>query len=233
MHYLQYLEQLHEIVQPSIYFEIGIRRGASLRLGRKTVIGVDPSYKIEHEISNDAHLFSQKSDDFFKGNALRDLLGNKGAIDLAFIDGWHNFEFALRDFMNTERHAHKNTVIAFDDVRPRTELEAARSPNGGAWTGDIWKVAVCLQKYRPDLRLTLVRTIPTGLLIVQKVDPRSRVLWESYDAIEREFIADDYPLMPSQKYFDSFVDPGCTLNTFRTERVAKLPEALPRKTGGL
>lgn len=208
MHYLKFLEALHEIINPSVYFEIGIRRGASLALARKMAIGVDPSYQIEHQLTEDNHLFRQKSDDFFSASTLRDLLGAKRNIDLAFIDGWHNFEFALRDFMHTERHSLKGSVIVFDDVRPRTELEAVRVPHGGAWTGDIWKVGVCLKKYRPDLHLTFVGTQPTGLLMVRNLNPKSKVLLDSYDAIESEFLDEAYPLMPPKDYLDAFVLPS-------------------------
>jgi hypothetical protein len=215
MHYLKFLKALHEMLNPAVYFEIGIRRGASLTLARKMAIGVDPSYQIEHALSEDNHLFRQTSDDFFAGAKLRDLLGANRHVDLAFIDGWHNFEFALRDFMNTERHSQQSTVFVFDDVKPRTELEAVRVPHGGAWTGDIWKVGECLRKYRPDLNLMFVGTQPTGLLVVQNPNPKSEVLTNSYEAIEAEFLRESFPLMPSKAYLDAFISPSLALDALR------------------
>ena len=47
-------------------------------------------------------------------------------LDLVFVDGMHLFEFALRDFMNVERHADWWSVIVFDDILPRDVDEAAR-----------------------------------------------------------------------------------------------------------
>ena len=47
-------------------------------------------------------------------------------LDLAFIDGMHLFEYALRDFINVERFADWSSVIVFDDMLPRNVDEAAR-----------------------------------------------------------------------------------------------------------
>ena len=43
------------------------------------------------------------SDDFFASHDLAQVLGGR-PVDLAYIDGMHQFEFALRDFMNLERY---------------------------------------------------------------------------------------------------------------------------------
>jgi len=210
MHYLKFLASLHEILRPRVYFEIGIRKGASFTLSSARSIGVDLGYDIQFPLPPDHVLFRQKSDDFFAGPQMEQALGG-ARVDLAFIDGWHNFEFALRDFLNLERYCHPSSVVVFDDVRPRNEDEAVRNPHGRAWTGDVWKVAPCLEKYRPDLRITYVGTIPTGLLMIERLDPASRVLGEAYGAIEAEYLAADHPLMPPQEMRDRFVKPALTL----------------------
>ncbi len=70
-------------------------------------------------------------------------------VDLAFIDGMHWFEFALRDFMNIEQRSHPATVVVFDDVFPAHPMQAQRERATRVWTGDIWKIAGCLRRFRP------------------------------------------------------------------------------------
>jgi hypothetical protein len=103
--------------------------------------------------------------------------------DLAFIDGMHLFEFALRDFMGVEAWGNSRTVVVFDDVLPRNQKEAAREQCPGDWTGDVWKVYNILRLYRPDLELRLVNTFPTGTLAVWNLDPGNQILHDSYDVI--------------------------------------------------
>lgn len=210
MHYLKFLEALHAQIQPRVYLEIGIRKGASFTLSKCRSIGVDPAYNIEFPLPADSHLFRAKSDDFF---ASRDAVAalSVDPIDFAFIDGWHNFEFALRDFFNTERFAKPGAIVVFDDVRPRNETEAVRLPHGGAWTGDVWKIIPCLERYRPDLELICVGTIPTGLLVVRQLDPSSTVLSENYDTIFHEFVESQDTLLPPPEVLERFQSPHAAL----------------------
>ena len=52
-------------------------------------------------------------------------------------------------------------------------------------------------KWRPDLDLQSVATSPSGLGVICRLDPDSRVLGEHYDAIVAEFI-DQVPPVTSQ-----------------------------------
>ena len=72
-------------------------------------------------------LFRTTSDEYF---ARPDPLAPLGGLpfDLAFIDGLHLFEFALRDFINAERGSRPGAVILFDDILPRKVVEASRGP---------------------------------------------------------------------------------------------------------
>jgi hypothetical protein len=55
------------------------------------------------------------------------------------------------------------------------------------WTGDVWKAVFVLLRYRPDLRLTVIDARPSGLVLVEGLDPRSRVLDDNAERIAAEF----------------------------------------------
>jgi hypothetical protein len=224
MEYIEFMMALHAILAPKFYLEIGVRRGRSLRLAQCASIGVDPAYDLDYEPRPDTKLFRGKSDAFFASGAIEEVLGSR-AIDLAFIDGWHNSEFALRDFINTERYCHPDGAIVFDDVLPRNEDQAVRKPHGRAWTGDVWKIVDIFQRHRPDLKLIYVDVQPTGMLIVQGLDPVSRVLSDAYEIIERELTDANGPLMPPISYGEQFINPSAAL-----KQIAKTASNAPALT---
>ena len=142
MRYLSFLRKVHRLLAPERYLEIGIRSGTSLALARCRAVGIDPTFAIDAKVDCDLALFRTTSDEYF---ARDDQLGPTGGepFDLAFIDGLHLFEFALRDFINTERHCSAKSLIIFDDVLPRTVDEAARVRHTAAWTGDVFGSSPC------------------------------------------------------------------------------------------
>ena len=125
------------------------------------------------------------SDDFFREVAAEAVT----APDLAFIDGMHLFEYALRDFMHIERMAKPGTLVVIDDIHPSHPAQAERERRTRVWTGDIWKLHECLAQVRPDLVLIPLDTAPTGLLLVAGLDPDNRVLWNQYNPIVRRYSA--------------------------------------------
>ena len=175
----QLLQFLHETLQPRTYLETGVSTGSSLALSRTKSIGIDPAFRIDKAIQCDVKLVRAGSDEFF---ARPDPLAhfNGVPIDLAFIDGMHLAEFALRDFMNIEKFMASTGVILFDDMLPRNALEAARDRQISAWTGDVFKVLAILAKQRPDLTVIPLNTAPTGTVLVLGADPSSTVLDRSY-----------------------------------------------------
>jgi len=190
MHKHALLAQLHQVLQPRTYFEIGVDQGQSLTLSRARTVAVDPAYRITRSIQCDVRTFLQTSDDFFAGS---DGFAHFGElpVDLAFIDGMHLAEFALRDFMNTEKHMSPGGVIILDDMLPRNSLEAQRIRRTVAWAGDVYKVHTVLRKYRPDLTILPVNTEPTGSYLVLGLDPTSTVLDEVYEQVLPELSAPD------------------------------------------
>jgi len=192
--YLQHLSGLHMLLRPTTYLEIGVHTGLSLHLAQPPTqaFGVDPDSRIgDPQFAAPTQLFAMTSDAFFAvehaGNALRG-----AAIDLAFIDGLHLFEQALRDFINVERHAAPHGVIALHDTLPVTAASAAREPIDGLWCGDVWRILPCLGKWRPDLHVASIPAPPSGLTVATRLDPASRVLEAHYDAIVAEFLAYPY-----------------------------------------
>lgn len=175
------LVQLHALLAPRTYLEVGVNTGASLALSRARSIGIDPAYKVSAELHCDVQLVRAGSDEFFaRPDAAQHFRGVP--LDLAFIDGMHLSEFALRDFMNVEKLMAPTGVVVLDDVIPRSVLEAARDRLTNPWAGDVYKVVDILREQRPDLTVIPVNTSPTGTAIVLGLDPTSTVLAENYQA---------------------------------------------------
>lgn len=213
----EFLRELHRAVRPRNYLEIGVNDGRSLALSRVPSIAVDPAFRVTVPIRCDVQLARATSDDFFAApDPLRHLTGGRNpwrnlrrgrplfdrwrggtTLDLAFIDGMHLFEFALRDFMNVERFSRWSSVIVFDDMLPRNEDEAARDRHTGDWAGDVYKMIPVLREHRPDLVAIPVDTTPTGVLVVLGADPASTVLRERHDEIIARWVVPDPQDVPS------------------------------------
>ena len=193
----QLLTDLHQQLQPRTYLEIGVHAGSSLALSRTRSIGVDPAYTITKEIACEVQLHRTTSDEFF---ARPDPVAffDGVPIDLAFLDGMHLSEAALRDFMNVEKHMSPAGVVLIDDMLPRNALEASRERRTAAWAGDVFKVADILRTYRPDLTIIPVNTSPTGSVAVLGLDPTSRVLDDNYAAVLVACLAPDPQVVPEE-----------------------------------
>jgi len=198
--YLDLLAAIHAHLRPRTYVEIGVADGASIALALPgtRAIGVDPAPRIAKPLGPYVSIRAMKSDDYF---AAHDVAGDLGGlpIDLAFIDGMHQFEFALRDFINIERHCAPRSTILIHDVYPVTRLSAEREQHTGFWSGDIWRLVLILRKHRPDLSLNVIATGPTGLAVVRRLDRGSTVLSERYEDIVREYLALDYSVLDADK----------------------------------
>lgn len=196
MDYLRFLRGVHELIEPDTYLEIGVHNGSSMSQSRCLSVGIDPAFAITRELNCPVRLFRTTSDEYF---ARPDPLAPTGGvrIDFAFIDGMHLFEFALRDFINVERVCSPRSVVVFDDVLPRNADEAARKRHTYFWTGDVYPLIEVLARYRPDLTVVPVSTMPTGLLLVLGLDPENTVLADNYQRIVDEFRRPDPQVVPA------------------------------------
>jgi hypothetical protein len=178
--YLEVLRAMHLTLEPGLYVEVGIRHGKSLSMAVGPAIGIDPAPEITVPLAGQVQVFTKTSDDFFTQDADNAIAQ---PVDLAFIDGMHWFEFALRDFMNIERYCQSTSLVVFDDIFPSHPLQAARNRQTRVWTGDIWRIVECLRRFRPDLVLVAIDTYPTGLLLVTGLDNRSHGLADHHQQI--------------------------------------------------
>ena len=187
--YLTVLSDLHQSRRPRTYLEIGVFRGDGLRLASADTlsVGVDPEPVLAVEDEDRWHIEEMTSDDFFAGSRPRELFGSR-PVDLVFIDGLHLFEYALRDFFNAERLAGPESLIVLHDVLPIDPVTASRERTTDDWTGDVWKLVLCLLDRRPDLDLSIIDVPPSGLCLVRGVNPEDTTLKCCYEAIVEQYV---------------------------------------------
>ncbi len=178
--YLVWLGRFHAELEPKTYLEIGVDAGRTLSLARPPTlaIGVDPAMPASPPpFAAPTRTFAMESDAFF---ALPDVAARLGhaPVALAFVDGLHLFEQALRDFMHVERHAARGSVVLFHDCLPLDQATSSRERSTAFWTGDVWKLLPILLEHRPDLDVFVIPAYPTGLGVVTRLDPSSKVLGE-------------------------------------------------------
>jgi tetratricopeptide (TPR) repeat protein len=231
--YREVLRRLHERLRPRTYLEIGVEHGATLQLAvhSQLVCGVDPvPRRIPHRLPAGTRLFHVTSDAFFASEAPGELFGNE-PLDLAFIDGMHSFEFTLRDFANVERWCHAGSTVVLHDCLPVAEVAASRERQTSFWVGDCWKALECLLRERLDLRISVVPCHPSGLVLIQRLDPGSRWSAERLATLHQQYLSlpcpdsfkgwpSHYPLVSNHdpelnRFISSLVAPGSSAGAHR------------------
>jgi hypothetical protein len=208
-----YVRWVHEVIRQRNarnYLEVGVRAGLCLAGVDCPAIGVDPNFLFDRNPVGKKrvlHLFQMTSDEFFEQYDPTAIFG--APVSVAFLDGLHQFEYLLRDFINTEKHCTRNSLVLLDDCLPRNieMTERIHAPAdrldkeiAGWWTGDVWKVVSILREFRPDLRLTPVDVQPTGSIGVSNLDPTSTVLEDRYFEIVDRYHALDL----TEEVFDAY-----------------------------
>lgn len=202
-HYLEVLDAVEAITKPDLYLEIGSRSGTSLARRKCSFVGVDPEFKIEAPVYNagrQMHFMQMTSDDFFDSGFLSKL----GLTpQMAFIDGMHLFEFALRDFINAEKVMDRGGLVFFHDVLPFNAGMTSRTyVTGTPWTGDVWKTILALVETRPDLRIDVISAAKTGLACVRGLKGADAPWKASHDEIMARYLGLGISSYGIQSYLD-------------------------------
>ena len=207
VNYYNFLGALHQTMLFDWYMEVGCRSGQSFAPVRSKTIAVDPFFRAEINIIGKKpalHVFQATSDDFF---AQKFMERNGIRLGLSFLDGMHLYEYLLRDFMNTEAASHPDGVILMHDCVPFSHEMTTRDLTNlprGAWTGDVWKLIPILQRWRPDLKLTILDCRPTALVAVTNLSPGNRALQDAEAEIHAEFGEVDLQTWGLERFFQSF-----------------------------
>ena len=115
------------------YLEIGVSNGhIFFRIKTDFKIAVDPDFQFDmllrmgKAIMNPYNLYNKyyeiTSDEFFEKHSDA-VIGNR-KIDLAFVDGMHEYDFALRDIENSLKYLGDDGVIIVHDCNPLTKNAA-------------------------------------------------------------------------------------------------------------
>jgi Methyltransferase domain len=201
MPYYDLLARIHRELLPRTYVEVGVRNGESLRLCLPGTfkVGIDPAADLRYPFeARTTAVFETTSDAFFAEHDVRALLGGR-PIDLAFIDGMHMFEFALRDFINLEPACEPDSVILIHDCLPIDEVTSARERTTNVWTGDVWKLVLVLKRLRPDLHVVTSDVGPSGLGIVTNLDPESTTLRDRLEELVSEYVSLGFDAIAADK----------------------------------
>jgi hypothetical protein len=132
------------------YLEIGCNTNECFdAIIAKNKIGVDPERGGTHRLT---------SDQFFSA------CGNR-KFDIIFIDGWHTYEQARRDVINSLQHISIGGWIVLHDMFPRNWREEHVPVVFPVWLGDVWKVGFELAG-SPDVDFKLLK-IDHGVGVVR------------------------------------------------------------------
>ena len=123
---------INKIKNECNYLEIGCHKDQnfnSIALNQKFKTGVDPAK---------GGTIRETSDAFFKSN--------KKKFDVIFIDGLHHYLQCQKDIINSINAINDFGIIFIHDLLPRDwKIEHVPRCNV-AWCGDVWKVAIELNK---------------------------------------------------------------------------------------
>jgi hypothetical protein len=199
--YRQFLSFLNRNLLPQGYLEIGTHQGDSLAQFGCNSVCIDPHFVFPGQVvgaKERLFLFQMTSDQFFEECDPKRYLD---AVDIGFLDGLHEYEALLRDFINFERHAHIRSIAILHDCFPLNARMTGRVHTPGPesesettrhfWTGDVWKVVPILRALRPDLHILGVDCPPTGLLMIRGLDPESRILEHAYESTTQIWASTD------------------------------------------
>ena len=189
MNRLSVIQSIIDKISAKTYLEIGVRHGRILAIIKcKTKIGIDPRLRLSggKRLKNffgimNFKTYRMKSDEFFHSYAQNTLTNG---IDVAFVDGFHNYSQSLKDVENCLKYLNEDGFIIMHDCNPlnyacaypvkesiNEVLELARKGElpgwNDCWNGDVWKTLVHMRIAHDDLEIFTL-DLDWGLGIITK-----------------------------------------------------------------
>lgn len=183
----EYLLRVLNWIQPKNYVEFNTTDGKLFSHLQCPCIGIGEHYEIKSSIKIPLKLFRCKTSQFFEKYKLYELLENF-PLSCCFIDHAHHFEDVLKNFIELEKASTNQTIIALDNVLPRSCEEASRVRVIDRWMGDVWKIVLVLREYRPDLKIVVIDDRGTGLILITNLDSQSTTLQDRFNEILEKYI---------------------------------------------
>jgi hypothetical protein len=154
-----HLRWAHDLLRPGVYAELGNGGSDTIALARPptSAVAIDPG-AAPGLADWDAAVAAA-------------LAGRK--IDLAFIRGPRPASQTLDALIALEPHCAPAAAIVFTGTLPVAAEAASERAQRPFWLGDVWKLPVCLARWRPDLRTVTIPAPPAGLTVVTRRDARS------------------------------------------------------------
>jgi hypothetical protein len=145
------IQDLINLNNAETYVEIGVREGVVFKkiknVNNKIAIDIDYREGMKKLAKNES-FYHMASDDFFEKEAESVFKDKK--IDIAFIDGYHEFYQVLRDFNHIEKYLSEKGIVIIHDCNPI--VEQFENERGSLWNGDVWKAAFYINNYRNDVK---------------------------------------------------------------------------------
>lgn len=165
--YYSVLGEVHRLLRPANYLEIGFKNGrsAALALSTTRVIAVDPRPIPEYAFQPRFDLVVSTSSEFFNSDQPAALLKGE-SVDLAFIDGLHLAETVVSDFRSCFEISSPDGLIVLHDVLLQEKVRGSREPTGSDWAGDTWRAMSWILRFADPLRILFSDVGPSGLAFV-------------------------------------------------------------------
>jgi len=207
------------------YLEIGVDQGKVFEIIHGPLkIGVDPvtpAKKVKKILDEKNIYFQKTSDDFFSEDAPH-LFANR-KIDVAFIDGLHEYKQVLRDIENTLKFLADDGIILIHDCNPWSKAAAIRALSfdeainiakkdhypdwDGGWTGDVWKSIAHLRKNNRNLDI-FVLDCDCGIGVIRQKTSSAHLNFTSVESLQYEDLANhrnEFLNLKAAPYFFEFL----------------------------
>lgn len=157
--------RLHDVLEPSLYVQFGLRSEEALAISGANTIIIDPTVAPDAPLPEHVQMFRKSPSEFFRTDA-PDVLQMKA--DLYLLDGTKPFAELASDFRRILPYCDTTTVVAIDNIFPSGSSSETEPPAGSA---GAWEFHCFLDEYHGGAFLQAIRSEPTGMLLVFAMVP--------------------------------------------------------------